>query len=94
MRRWTTTIQVMDLKQASVTKQASVNNKHSDLDDKLFSRTARDTEMETPTMQALDLRQWLTEQASVTNVKTETSTMQHLWKMTSECNQDQSPRTR
>ena len=45
-------------------------------------------------MQELDLGQWLTEQASVTNVKTETSTMQHLWKMTSECNQDQSPRTR
>ena len=77
-----------------MTKQASVNDKHTDLDDKLFSRTASDTEMETPTMQALDLGQWLTEQASVTNVKTETPTMQHLWKMTSECNQDQSPRTR
>ena len=50
----------MDLKQASVTKQASVNNKHSDLDDKLFSRTASHAEMETPTMQALDLGQWLT----------------------------------
>ena len=50
-------------------------------------------------MQALDLEQWLTEQASVTNqhldledqlfsrtsshVKTETSTMQHLREMTS-----------
>ena len=77
-----------------MTKQASVNNKHSDLDDKPFSRTASHAEMETPTKQALDLGQWLTEQASMTKVKTETSTMEHLWKMTSECNQDQSPRTR
>jgi hypothetical protein len=51
-----------------------VNNKHSDLDDEPFSRTASHTEMETSTMQALDLGQSLTEQASVTNVKTETST--------------------
>jgi hypothetical protein len=72
----------------------TLNDKQSDLDDKLLSRTASDTEMETPTMQALDLGQWLTEQASVTNVMTETSTMQHLWKMTSEFNQDQSPMTR
>ena len=71
-----------------------MDDKHTDLDDKLFSRTTSDTGMETPTMQELDLGQWLTEQASVTNVKTETSTMQHLREMTSEYNQDQSPRTR
>ena len=65
-RRWTTAGQVLAL------KQTSVNAKYIDLDDKLFSRTASDTVMETPTMQEL------TEQASVTNVKTETSTMQSL----------------
>ena len=65
-RRWTTAGQVLAL------KQTSVNTKYTDLDDKLFSRTASDTVMETPTMQEL------TEQASVTNVKTETSTMQSL----------------
>ena len=54
-----------------------MNDKHTDLDDRLSSRTTSNTEMETPTMQALDLGQWLTEQASMTNVKTETSTMQH-----------------
>jgi hypothetical protein len=70
-----------------------VNDKHSDLDDKLFSRPTSDTEMETPTMQELDLGQWLTEQASVTNVKTETSTMQHLRELTRGCDRDQSPRT-
>ena len=70
-----------------------MNNQHSDLDDKPFSRTTSHAEMETSTMQALDPGQWLTEQASVTNVKTETSTMQHLREMTSECDQDQSPRT-
>jgi hypothetical protein len=85
-------MQVMDLKQATVTKQASVNNKHSDLDDKLFSRTASHAEMETPAKQALDLGQWLTEQTSVTNVKTKTFTMQHLREMTSKYDQDQSPR--
>ena len=70
---------MLDLKQAPVTKQASVNDKHTDLDDKLFSRTPSNAEMET-------------EQTSVTNVKTETSTMQHLREMTSKCDQDQSPR--
>ena len=74
-RRWTTTRQVLDLKQASVTKQTYVNDKHTDLDDKLFSRTTSDTEMETPTMQELDLGQWMTKQASVTSIKMETPTM-------------------
>ena len=70
-----------------------MNNQHLDLDDQLFSRTASHAEMETSTMQALDLGQWLTEQASVTNVKTETSTMQHLQETTSACDRDQSQRT-
>ena len=107
-------MQVLDLKQwppeqASVTKQASVNNQHLDLDDQLFSRTASHAEMETSTMQALDLEQWLTEQASVTNqrldledqlfsktssrVKTETSTMQHLREMTSQSHRTSSRAT-
>jgi hypothetical protein len=86
-------MQVLDLKQASMPNQASVNNLHSNLDDKPFSRTASNAEMETSTMQALDPGQWLTEQASVTNVKTETSTMQHLREMTNEYNQNQNPRT-
>ena len=67
-----------------------MNDKHTDLDDKLFSRTTSDTGMETPTMQELDLGQWMTKQASVTSIKMETTTIQHLWKMTSEYNQDQS----
>ena len=87
-------MQVLDLKQASMTKQASVNNQHLDQNDKLFSKTASHAKMETSTMQDLDLEQWLTEQASVTNqrldledrlfsrtashAKTEISTMQHL----------------
>ena len=49
-RRWSTTRQVLDLKQASVTK-------HTDLDDKLYSRTTSDTKMKTPTMQGLELGQ-------------------------------------
>jgi hypothetical protein len=57
-----------------VTKQASVNDKHTDLDDKLFSRTTSDTEMRTPTNHA-GTGQWMTKQASVTSVKMETSTM-------------------
>jgi hypothetical protein len=62
-------MQVLDLKQASVTKQASVNNQHLDQNDKLFSKTASHAKMETSTMQDLDLdlEQWLTEKASVTN---------------------------
>ena len=70
-----------------------MNNKHTDLDDTLFSRTTSDAGMETPTMQELDLGQWMTKKASVTSIKMETPTMQHLWKMTSEYNQDQSLRT-
>ena len=38
----------------------------------------------------LDLGQWMTKKASVSSIKTKTTTMQHLWKMTSEYNQDQS----
>ena len=92
-----------------MTKQASVDNQHSDLDDKPFSRTASHGEMETSTMQALDLGQWLTEQASVTNqrldledqlfsrtsthAKMETSTMLHLREMTSESHRTSSRAT-
>ena len=72
-----------------------MNNQHLDLDDQLFSKIASHAKMETSTMQDLDLEQWLTEHFSKTSsrVKTETSTMQHLREMTSECDQDQSPRT-
>ena len=52
-----------------------MDNKHTDVDDKLFSRTTSDTGMETPTMQELDLGQWMTKQASVTSIKMETPTM-------------------
>jgi hypothetical protein len=52
-----------------------VDNKHTDLDDKLFTRTTSDTGMETPTMQELDLGQWITKQDSVTSIKMETTTM-------------------
>jgi hypothetical protein len=47
-RRWSTTNHVLDLKQASVTK-------HTDLDDKLYSRTTINTKMKTTTMQELEL---------------------------------------
>jgi predicted ATPase len=102
-------MQVLVRKQASVIKQASVNNQHLDLDDQLFSRIASHVEMETSTMQALDLEQWLTKQASVTNqridledqlfsrtsthAKMETSTMLLLREMTSKSHRTSSRAT-
>jgi hypothetical protein len=86
-----------------------MNNQHLDQDDQLFSGIASHAGMETSTMQALDLEQWLTEQASVTNqrldledqlfsrissyAKMETSTMQHLREMTSESHRTSSRAT-
>ena len=38
----------------------------------------------------LELGQWMTKKASVYSIMMKTTTMQHLWKMTSEYDQDQS----